>query len=348
MPQPPIPPVPVELRRALLDQVLAFQQAAPWQWMPDSAISTYIDPSGQPWFACVLGANRLVYGLCLYRGANGLRLHRRVQEDGPNFDPAAHRHTQDALSIWFGPKADLDRVQLQIYQELGYAPKRGARLAWPDMRSHRPGFFPWPLEEHEVRVLLAAIPRVLRFAECYRQQPDCYDRHGARDIPELPAEHAPAIPEKLEWRTWPTPPPEPINPPVLVDITAAPLPAILALPRANETIEVDWFYMPEAVADGARPYYARCLVALRTDGGYCYGMELLKPDDDVAAHAVNLLLNAFGKLNARPTRILTSKAELASRLEPLAAAIGAKSQTARDLPATAELRQSLIAHMSAR
>lgn len=341
MAKPAVPHVTLELWRDVLDRVAQYRQAAPWRWVPDYAISAYVDRGRQPWFACILGGAGQIFGLCLYRGATGLRFHRLVQESEGELEPAEHLHTQDAVTVWFGPKAGLDPVQRKIYGELGFAPTKGARNAWPEIRSHRPGFFPWHPEEEELRVLRDAIPGVLRFADFYRQHPDCYEQRGEWDIPSVPTNGAANSGEAIEWRTWLTPPEPEIPPPVLLDLNAASIQQARALPQSDDVLEVDWFYAPEVVAEEGRPFYPRFLAVLRGYGGFCYAMELLKPSDDAAVVAAAMIVDATEQLRARPAKIHSTKPELAFRLAPLATALGAESNKVRQLPAFAEFRREL-------
>jgi hypothetical protein len=347
MVKPAVPPVPVDLWREALGPLIEFRRAEPWRQTPDSAVSVYVDPVGQPWFACVLGANQEVFGLCLYRGTGGLRLFRLIQQLGPGFDPAEHQFDHDAVTVWYGPKSDLEPVQREIWRKVGYAPKRGDRLAWPDVRSHRPGFFPWNPDEFELRALMAAIPGVIRFAELYRHHPTLYDNHGDLELPTVPAEGNSLISDALEWRTWNTPPPDEMGPPLSVYRDDPTLQRAASLPAANETIEVDWFHMPDPVSEGGRPFYPRCIAAFRSNGGYCFGMELLKPSDDCAAKAASLILRGVEKLGARPVRIVATKVELTARLQPLAASLGAVCKQVRRLGAAEEFRAGLEAHLHA-
>ncbi len=328
--------------------MIEFRKIEPWRWMPDTAVTAYVDSAGQPWFACVLGNAGQVFGLCLYRGAAGLRFHRKIQELGEVFDPAEHQHEHDAVTVWYGPKSDLDGEQRKIYQDLDFVPKRGDRLGWPDVRTHRPGYFPWSPEASEMRVLLDSIPRILCFAEMYRRHPNCYDEHGAWELPTVPVAGSPLTLQSLEWRTWLNPPPLEIGPAVPVDLDASIFQRAAALPQANETIEVDWFYMPEPVVEGGRPFYARCLAAFRENGGYCFGMELIKPEDDAAVRAAAMILQAVERLGARPTQILATKEDLAIRLRPLATSLGAESKTVHRLTSVPQFRASLEAHSGRR
>ena len=103
--------------------------------------------------------------------------------------------------------------------------------------------------------------------------------------------------------------------------------------------------MPDPVSEGGRPFYPRCIAAFRSNGGHCFGMELLKPVDDCAAQAASLVLKSIERLGARPARIVATKAELATRLQPLAASLGAECQQVRRLGAAEEFRAGLEAHL---
>lgn len=111
-----VPPVAPGTGRAVLNQLSEFRKVEPWRWMPEMAVSAHVDTAGQPWFACVLGNAEQMFGLCLYRGAAGLRFHRMVRERGDGFDPAEYRYVQDAVMVWFGPKSELDREQSKLFQ----------------------------------------------------------------------------------------------------------------------------------------------------------------------------------------------------------------------------------------
>ncbi|PTY08031.1 hypothetical protein DB347_00130 [Opitutaceae bacterium EW11] len=269
-----------------------------------------------------------------------------MEELGEKLDPADFRYEQDAVSVWYGPKAQLDPEQRKLYQKLGFAPQGGDRLSWPDIRSHRPGFFPWYPEESELRVLVDVIPGILCLAEIYRSHPDCYDRRDGLELPAVPAAGAPVKLDSLQWRTWLTPPPPEIGPAVQVDLASPAFRRAAALPRQDETLEVDWFYMPEAVMEEGRPFYGRCLAVFREHGGYCFGMDLLKPGDDAAIRAATMILEAVERLGARPARITATKPELAERLRPLAASLGAESKTVHRLLSVGEFRAGLEARMA--
>ena len=347
MPQPTPSPVPLDLWRDLLAAMIAYRRAEPWLWMGDAAASVYVDENGQPWFACVLGAGRQVYGLCLYRGANGLRLFRELCESGGEYDFSQLSLRQDAVTVWFGPKSDLDTVQIERYRALSYVPRRGERLAWPDVRSLRPGYFPWHPEESEVRVLLAALPAVVRLASLVRQHPGCYDEHDECELPTLPAHDASVAIDTLEWRLWPTPQePEPLAPAAFSDQDRSLLQA-KGLPVASGVdVEIDVIFMPEPVSDGERPYYPRCILIFRGDNGVCCAMRLVKPAEDSGRIASEMLLAVLAEIRFRPRRLLACRRDFAVQLTPVARQLGTPLKLVPRLASSMEFQEGLAAHMT--
>lgn len=343
MPSPTLPTVSPELWRTVLERLSEFRSIEPWNWVPDSALSAYIDAAGQPWFACVLGNGGQVFGLCLYRGAAGLRLYREVQAFGDASTVAEYRYHVDAITVWYEAKSAMERRQRELFEGLGYRPKRGDRMGWPAIRSHRPGFFPWYPDESELSVLVEVVPRLLRFAEMYRGDPDCYHERGAEDLPTLPQPNTQGTLHNLEWRTWVNPPAEQSPPPVPVNPEAPNFRRAAALPSAPEVLELDWFFTPEPVLETGRPFFPRCLAIFRQYGGYCFGTELLRPDEDPARRAADMILDAVVQLGARPARIVTTRKDLAERLEPLASSLGAKAGTARRLASVEVFGGGLLA-----
>jgi hypothetical protein len=255
-------------------------------------------------------------------------------------------HEQDALTLWFGGRNELDENQRARWQGLGYAPRRGERHAWPDIRSHRPGWFPWHPDESEVRMLAVALPIIRRFCEFLRDHPDAFADRGPVELPVVPVTDAPLTSESLEWRHWSAPAPAP-RPVRLVDEVL--LARLEALPQAAKfEIEVDWFYTSEPVADAGRPYFPRAIVIIRGDGGYCQSMDLVTPADVIEQKLGDALVKAVLQLGARPERVAVRRAELASALAPLAGQLGCAVRQATRLRYVEELQASLAGFIRGR
>lgn len=335
-PQPPS--VSLDLWRPALAAALEFRTLAPWVWMDDTAISVHVDENGAPWFACVMGNAREIFGLVLYRGEEGFRALHALHQAETEAAMEDARFLQSAIDVTFGPKSMLDSHDLARLKALGYAPPRGSRLAWPSFRSHRPGCVQWHLDEAEVRVLASALPRVARFAESLRQQANCYEERGIYEYPLLGDESK--SPDQLEWRHWVPPPEPPVVAVRLPDDAAAE--ALRRLPVARKlTLEVDLFHALAPIADGDRPYYPRQVSIVRGDNGMVVGMEILPPEKNGPPAVGNVLLDVIQRLGMRPQTLLFAREPLARALLPLAEQLGiAKVNLTNHLPMTAEFRAS--------
>lgn len=339
------PEVPLDLWRRTLDAALAFRALAPWQWMSDSDIAVLADASGQPWFASVLGAAGQVYGLVLYRGGGGLgTLKLAMNADGPA-DWEEVRFAQDGLTVWFGPKSELSKEERDRYAVLGYKPARGARLAWPSILDHRPGLVPWPPDADDVAWLAEALPAVMRFAELLRAHPGLADERPQSEFPLLPVTGPLPDPANLEWRLWDVAPKAPAPRTVRVNDPAIET-QLRALPvSAGVSWDVDWFYLPEGVVDGGRPYYPKCFQVYETRSGLCLATELVNATDDIFGQAGSQLVRLMFQSGGIPQRVQVRRPELQAVLQPWMASLGGRVRLTDRLKSVEAARRSMMQFM---
>lgn len=343
--RPKSPDVPLELWRRALDAVLAFRGLAPWGWMNDGEIAALVDARGQPWFASVLGAARQVFGLALYRGNAGLRVVKRLMAARGPEDWEELRFAQDGLTIWFGSKRELSPEERDRYATLGYRPARGARLAWPSILDHRPGWVAWPPDQDGVAWLLEALAPVCRLAEILRTYPGLYHGRGQFEFPLLSPKDLPAGPEDLEWRLWEVQPePLPMRP---VRIDDAEIAARLGhLPMGKDvSLDLDWFYSPEGVVEGGRPFYPKGIPILDTKSGTCLAMELGNATDDIAQQAADQLVKIMLQAGCVPRRVRVRRPELLAAMQPWLAGLGGSVKLVERLDNVEVFRQGLLQFM---
>lgn len=333
------------LWKKALAGLLEFRKAEPWAWMPDTAGAFCIDESGQPWFATILGNARQIFGLCLYRGVAGLRTFYAFRGLIAEADPAERLRNQDAVSVWFGRRSELEPKWQKFYDQLGYTPRRGDRIGWPIIRSLSPGYIAGPPNGDELALLADAVPRLLRFALWCKENPGEIDQHRASEIPALPDANSAEPLGSLEWRVW-LAPAEDRPPPVSFDRSAPAFRHALSLPQADEALEVHWFYSPNAVVGEGRGYYPRLLMVLRADGGYCFDAVLLDPKESEGEHAVRMILHAIASLGARPIKILVKRPRLSHALREFASSLGAEIETVPFLPFATEFQQGAEARLN--
>lgn len=313
--------------------------------MDDSEIAVFVDAGGRPWFASVLGAAAQVYGLVLYRGEAGLRLLQRTFAASDSTDWEELRYTQDGLTIWFGPKSELRKEERDRYAALDYRPARGARLAWPSFLDHRPGCVPWVPEAGDVAWLVEVFPAMASFAELVRAHPDLSENRGQFEYPLISLKNPPSNPNTLDWRLWDAGPERHPSQTVHIDD-----PAIVARIRAlpvGPTVswDVDWFYLPEGVVDGGRPYYPRSFQIFETRSGVCLAMDVINATDNVVKRAVNQLIGLMLRSGGIPRRVRVRRSELVAALQPWLAGLGSGVELADRLESAEEFRRGMMQFM---
>ncbi len=336
------PPVPLEVWQDLLAAAKEFHTARPWEYLGDREVFALTDGQRQPWFPSVLGAGGEVFGVVLYRGLAGLRflLEAAVMLKA---DPDSAMFLQDALMLDWGAKRDLRPPDLAVLAALGHAPRARERQAWPCFRSHRPGWFPWFLEEGEARELTAGLRATLACVELARGQPGFFSSRAkaAGLLPTVTMREAlagPLRPAQVEWRHWQLPPPAL---PAVVMPTPG-IAALAALPQAARSImEFDVFHSFPPVTDGARPYFPR--LALMADGrsGFIHGMEMAAPGRTWQELTTAIWTQAVRQAGARPEFIRVRRPEWMASLRPLAETLGARLLFEDSLPAIDGARQAL-------
>jgi hypothetical protein len=343
--RPKPPEVPLDLWRHALDAALAFRALAPWESMSDSDVAAVVDPSGMPWFASVLGAAGQVYGRVLYRGEGGLRtLKLAMDADGPE-DWEELRFAQDGLTVWFGPKSELSKEERNRYTALGYQRARGARLAWPSILDHRPGFVPWPPEADDVAWLAEALRAVMRFAELMRAYPTLGDDRRLFEYPLIPMNDPLPDPANLEWRLWDVVRKAPAMRTVRIDNTEIET-QLRGLPvKAGMRWDIDWLFLPKGVVDGGRPYYPRSFQIFETRSGRCLAMDVINATDDIVEKAVNKLVGLMFQIGGIPQLVQMQKPELLAVLQPWLASLGASVDLVSQLKSAEEFRLGMLQFM---
>jgi hypothetical protein len=313
--------------------------------MSDSEIGVLVDAGGRPWFASVLGAAGQVYGLVLYRGGGGLRTLKFAMDAHSPTSWEELRFAQDGLTVWFGPKSELRKEERDRYAALGYQPAHGARLAWPSFLDHRPGWVPWPPEADEVAWFAEALPAVMRFAEFLREHPGLFDNRSQFEFPLIPAGDPRIDPEKLDWRLWDVGPEQ--RPPQTIRINdpdvEARIRALSIVPAASW--DVDWFYLPDGVVDGGRPYYPRSFQVFDTRSGACLAMDVINATDNIVERAVDQLVGLMLRLGGIPQRVRLRRPEFLAVLQPWLAGLGGKVELADRLESAEEFRRGMMQFM---
>jgi hypothetical protein len=274
------------------------------------------------------------YAVALYLGSQALHDFLHVHYHQPA-DSAERLMEIPQLQLSFEDRDFLQDEDRQIIKQLGLR-FRGAN-SWPLFRSYRPGFFPWPIDADEARLLDGALEQTLEVAPRYRRDPSLLYPGGehwflvrarAGDAWEDRQVHIP-------------PPPPPLGAPV----DALSLARCHKLPRASQALEAALFRLWSPVRDGdSRPFYPYVLLLVDARGGGVVAFEMLAPLpslEDMWAAVPLQVVRQFLKMECLPGEVRVSAPRLLAALGPLAADLDFALTHAPSLPRLEQVSQGL-------
>jgi uncharacterized protein DUF6930 len=327
--------------RELIEATGEFRRLGSWKWMFDSDVFGVRDPqTGEVGYCCVLGRLRQVIGLVVYRGADGIAVHERIQTGDLGPGNPDLLHLQRCLMLSFENKEDLEPQDVELVRKLGIK-GRGAR-AFPQFRSYRPGYLPWTLTGEEARLLTLALRQTLEVALQLREKRDFLEppREGQYLVRRL---------EGGQWIAgWEEPGPraeelagaeEPFDEVRVQRIKKA------SLPRRG-LWEADFFFAPAAVQDAERPYYPYLFLLLNTRRPRPLGMRLARPEEHVEAFRSEFL-SVLEREGALPREVQVQSEAVLRLLEPLAVRLGIRLEPVEVLQTLSFLRAGLTASLMA-
>lgn len=144
--------------RDLYDHVTHLFSLTPWQLIGESElILTRDSQTGEQWWCSVMGSAGEVYSMHAYRGEEGLRSLRKIENEEIR-DPGEVMASMDCLYVEFVPGSELSRRDRELLNALDHP--RGKKMVAPVFRSIRPGFHPWYVNAEEARTLAECVRAV--------------------------------------------------------------------------------------------------------------------------------------------------------------------------------------------
>lgn len=130
----------------------------PWKWIDDAQIFAIQDPETKEYVYCsIMGARSMEYGLSAFIGMEGVEYLRGLQTE-LDID-GKYYLKQRSLQVSFSNRDELSKEDVQLLKEHGKS-YRG-KNQWPQFRSFYPGFYPWILDEDEVRLFSLVIEQAI-------------------------------------------------------------------------------------------------------------------------------------------------------------------------------------------
>lgn len=342
--RPTVPAVPTHVWRNLYEAALRFKELEPWKLLNDSQLFGVQDPvTRQRGYCCVLGALGEVFALCIYRGASGLEIYRRMQVQDFDSDGEDFFAMQDCLMAEFSSRDQLRKPDLEVIKSLEYRFK--GSHSWPQFRSYLPGYVPWYLTEQEAQFMTFALHSAVDLAPKIKerslklgsqQRPHRYLFY----VPEPSTTTVEArLPFTIEWM--------PAEPPQRKDLLPYTMNEVAEIRirkmtlKADSAWEADSFFLPSEIADRDRPYFMRLVMLAHEKSGYIFDTDVIQPEVD-ASHALGkIIVAAIEKYGLIPEEIHIRKRQAWDILKPFTDRLGIRLTLQENLRAIFEARTSL-------
>jgi len=285
-----------------------------------------------------MGSGGQVFGLCAYKGREGLDFYLRLIFD--ELDPEIYDiwAIQNALIAEFVNRQEMESEDLGVIKDLGL--RFRGKNNYPQFRSHLPGYCPWFLKEDEAVYLTFALECACDFVARIENNPEVLEPpDGSHFFTYYPVEGDEG--DRFECR-WDTPKPfkkkkvivPPTNELQLKRIKNKNL-------RKDSSWEIGTFYTPSSIADKDRPYWVRLCLIARQDGGFIVNMDPMDPEISEEEQIRATFLKAIEKSSSAPDTIATIDENLVGILEPIADQFKTQVAFVRDLPAVFEAKHEI-------
>lgn len=327
--------------RALFSAAQRYEALGCWEWMLDSDLIGVQNPeTDEIGYCCVLGNLGEFIALAVYLGSDGLDGHERIESGEFAVGDLNALFVQRCLMASFEDREDLDKQDLKLIKTLGL--KFRGRQAWPQFRSHLPGYAPWYLTAGEARFLTLALEQTALIAPRLKDNPDLLNPpekgHYLVRIPEKKNDH-------YEWREeWRKPDPANVVdlPAPAVDLSVMQAIQKQNLPR-HGIWEFDFFMAPFTIGENGRPYYPYIGLWVDHASGLVLHFDLTNPKDyrqSLCAQFLSLISNA-GYL---PQQVLVKHTEPYELAWPIADHLKFELRQVKALPLIEQAWQSLLAY----
>ncbi len=326
---------------ALYRAAIDFQRIQPWQWLDDSDLFGVKNPeNGEIGYCCVVGALGEFLGLVVYLGTEGLESYLKIQNS--EFPEEDLLSTAKSLVASFGDRKFLQKTDLEVIKRLGLK-FRGAK-SWPLFRSYEPGYYPWYLNQSQVRFLTHALQQAADVSVRMK-----IDGHLLADPGKV--QYLVRVPEgsgaHLDWKDeWLSPvPPERAK-------NEAPVPDEVRLQRIKKRgftqagiWEVDFFQFSVPIQEGDRPFFPFCLLIVDHDSGFVFESDL-ESKDRHRTEFQNHLLKVIEEIAYLPQEIQVKRDEVFQLFEVLASRLGMEIKRVKKLNELERAQKSMESFLS--
>jgi len=313
-----------------------FWQIQPWQWIDDTDLFGVKNPEdGEIGYCCVVGALGEFLGLVVYLGTEGLESYLKIQRsESPEEDVLS---AGKCLIASLEDRKALQKPDLEVIKRLGLR-FRGTK-SWPLFRSYEPGYYPWYLNQRQVRLLTHALTQAADVSLRIKQNRDLLSGSEKGRYLIRVAEQSGS---DLHWRDeW-------LAPASLERAKSGmPVPDELRLQRIKKSEvrqagiwEIDFSLIPIPIQEGHRPFFPLCLLIVEQSSGFVLRSHL-ESKDHYGPEFQNQMLSAIEEISLLPQEIWVKREEVFELFDPLVSRLGLKMRRVKRLKELEHARRSM-------
>jgi len=308
----------------LYELAIKFEKLAPWAWMHDTDIFGVINPeTKEVGFCSVMGRNKEFYGLAVYQGTEGFTILDRIASGHYIQDEA--RYMQKCLMMCYDKRDHISKEDMDIIKEVGV--KFDNRNFWPEFKDFSPGYYPWHLNQEQVRYLTIVVEQALEALLDIRDNKDEY----MAGIPNIFLVRYPQKKgSKTVWVNKYIMAPEVIKKEIMPAISAKEAIDIAQIKKeinmhSDMIWEVGSFFSPNPVREtdnNIRPFFPDLLLIVEKNSGLIMSSQLSEPGIISIQKFRQALLGTIIKHKIYPKELHTRSTRLMEIFLPITKLLG--------------------------
>lgn len=289
----------------LYDFIDQIKERAPWDFLYEDQIFGIQDPiTREIGYVSIMGHLGEHIAIAVYKGTVGLAGFSTIQEIAENedFDPLMLIQIPHLQASW-EDRSVLDSKDRNLIKNLGR--KYRGKHSWPMARSYKPGFYPWFLDDEELRYMNVMLQQVLAML------PELEEDSGILEHDD-PLKILVRVPEKDgdEW-SWSSAYLEPelselyhLN----LEVDSNLFDKIKKLPHQNSTLEICMapFPFPTQESPEDRPVLNTLLLTVDHKNGMILDVDFIQQGEQLMSifgKIPNALLKLFDKIQFIPKKL---------------------------------------------
>ncbi|MGX7394338.1 DUF7309 domain-containing protein [Carnobacterium mobile] len=313
-------------------------------------IAIQLENQKEPIMISILGKSEQNYGFLFYRNSKELSYFFDIVEQSNwrnQRTPGEILQLQKCLALEYENRLDLDKKAYQRIKSSGIS-FRGKK-AWPIFMDYCPGYYPYPAEKADERMLIDVMEKLLDTAKDFRKKLAFYETErmsqeillrtyhkdgsyedGVLNLAKYIADGAAHVEEA----------------PVLVTKFEMKRVASQKFGTSIWELDVGFIETPIIPSEGGRPYFPTLLLVVNSETGQIICSEFIKPGDTESLQ--RLLIQLILSENGRPATIVVDAcryAHIACDLGKLFSQLDIELTPIQKLPLISVIKEDMLEYL---